>query len=276
MGNFKISIESLSRFIRHSVYRKFVLYFVHAPDPLLRNWELLVLPPRLVVSQDGSAIRESDRALGWDRTPPSSWTPGACLASRADCGFDPASGGDPYVGGVSRLSIIMTYLILLLFMLAIFFFWQSNRQQKAAGLPGGRVIYTDTDGWGKVEKPLYYAALGLAGKPDYLIERNGQIIPVEVKSGRAPEAPYDSHIFQLASYCLLVEKTYKKRPPYGIIHYENRDFAVDYTRELESALIELLADMRIDEAKRNVPRSHEQASRCKGCGYRNVCNQRLA
>jgi CRISPR-associated exonuclease Cas4 len=170
----------------------------------------------------------------------------------------------------------MTYLILLLFVLAIIFFWQSNRQQKAAGLPGGRVIYTDTDGWGKVEKPLYYATLGLTGKPDYLIERNGQIIPVEVKSGRAPEAPYDSHIFQLASYCLLVEKTYKKRPPYGIIHYENRDFAVDYTRELESALIELLADMRMDEAKRNVPRSHEQASRCKGCGYRNVCDQRLA
>jgi CRISPR-associated exonuclease Cas4 len=170
----------------------------------------------------------------------------------------------------------MTYLILLLFVLAVIFFWQSNRQQKAAGLPGGRVIYTDTDGWGKVEKPLYYAALSLTGKPDYLIEKNGQIIPVEVKSGRAPEAPYDSHIFQLASYCLLVEKTYKKRPPYGIIHYENRDFAVDYTKELEAALVDLLADMRQDELKRKVPRSHEQASRCKGCGYRNICDQRLA
>jgi CRISPR-associated exonuclease Cas4 len=170
----------------------------------------------------------------------------------------------------------MTYIILLLFLLALIFFWQSNRQQKAAGLPGGRVIYTDTDGWGKVEKPLYHAALSLTGKPDYLIERNGQIIPVEVKSGRAPDAPYDSHIFQLASYCLLVEKTYKKRPPYGIIHYENRDFAVDYTKELESALIELLADMRQDELKRNVHRSHEQASRCKRCGYRNICEEKLA
>jgi CRISPR-associated exonuclease Cas4 len=170
----------------------------------------------------------------------------------------------------------MTYLILLLFLLALVFFWQSNRQQKAAGLPGGRLIYTDTDGWGKVEKPLYDATLSLTGKPDYLIERNGQIIPVEVKSGRAPEAPYDSHIFQLASYCLLVEKTYKKRPPYGIIHYENRDFAVDYTKELESALIELLADMRQDELKRNVHRSHEQASRCKRCGYRNLCEEKLA
>lgn len=169
----------------------------------------------------------------------------------------------------------MLYITLLLFILAIIFFWQSNRQQKAAGLPGGQVIYTDTRGWGKVEKPLYYPALALTGKPDYLIEKDGQIIPVEVKSGRAPEAPYDSHIYQLASYCLLVEKTYGKRPPYGIIHYENRDFAIEYTRELETALIELLADMRVDEAKKDVPRSHEQASRCKRCGFRNVCDQSL-
>jgi len=170
----------------------------------------------------------------------------------------------------------MTYVIFLLFLLAIIFFWQSDRQQKAAGLPGGRVIYTDTRGWGKLEKPLFYAALELTGKPDYLIEKDGQIIPVEVKSGRAPEAPYDSHIFQLASYCLLVEKTYGKRPSHGIIHYQNRDFAVDYTRELESALMELLADMKEDDVRRDVPRSHEQASRCARCGFRNVCDQSLA
>ena len=170
----------------------------------------------------------------------------------------------------------MTYVIFLLFLLAIIFFWQSDRQQKAAGLPGGRVIYTDTRGWGKLEKPLFYAALELTGKPDYLIEKDGQIIPVEVKSSRAPEAPYDSHIFQLASYCLLVEKTYGKRPSHGIIHYQNRDFAVDYTRELESALMELLADMKEDDVRRDVPRSHEQASRCARCGFRNVCDQSLA
>ncbi len=169
----------------------------------------------------------------------------------------------------------MLYLILALFLLALFFFWHSNRQRKAAGLPGGRIIYTDTRGWNKLEKPLFHQALGLTGKPDYLVEQNGQIIPVEVKSGRAPEAPYDSHIYQLASYCLLVEKTYGKRPPYGIIHYETRDFAVDYTRELESSLLDLLAEMKRDGMKREVPRSHDQASRCKRCGFRDVCDQSL-
>ena len=169
----------------------------------------------------------------------------------------------------------MIYLVFILFVLALFFFRQSSVPRKEAGLPGGRIIYSDTRGWGKVEKPLFYTALELTGKPDYLVQQNGQIIPVEVKSGRAPDAPYDSHIFQLASYCLLVEKTYGKRPPYGIIHYSDRDFAVDYTEELEARLLDLLVEMKRDEHRADVPRSHEQASRCARCGYRKVCDQKL-
>lgn len=169
----------------------------------------------------------------------------------------------------------MLYLALALLIFALFFFRKSATQRKEAGLPGGRIIYTDTRGWGKVEKPLFYPAMDLTGKPDYLVEQNGKIIPVEVKSGRAPEAPYDSHIYQLAAYCLLVEKTYHTRPPYGIIHYENRDFAVDYTRELENALVDLLVEIQRDTHKKNVPRSHEQPARCAKCGYRNVCDERL-
>ncbi len=169
----------------------------------------------------------------------------------------------------------MLYAILLLFLLALIFFWQSGRQRQEAGLPGGRIIYTDTRDWGKLERPLYDQLLGLTGKPDYLVQQKGQIIPVEVKSGRAPEAPYDSHIYQVAAYCLLVEKTYGKRPPYGIIHYENRDYAVDYTPQLESSLLDLLAEMRRDEMKREVERSHEQAARCARCGFKSSCDQSL-
>lgn len=170
----------------------------------------------------------------------------------------------------------MLYLALFVFLLAILFFWQSSRQRRQAGLPGGRLIYTDTRAWGEVEKPLFDNALGLTGKPDYLVETNGTIIPVEVKSGRTPEAPYDSHIFQVAAYCLLVERTFGKRPPYGIIHYPGRDFAVDYTPALESALLDELAEMRRDEMRTNVGRSHEDAARCRKCGFRKVCDQSLA
>jgi CRISPR-associated exonuclease Cas4 len=98
---------------------------------------------------------------------------------------------------------------------------------------------------------------------------------VEVKSGRAPQSPYDSHIYQLAAYCLLVEKGMGSRPPYGIIHYEDRDFAVDYTNDLENALLDVLAEMRRDEHRAEVGRSHESAARCARCGFRNVCEERL-
>lgn len=169
----------------------------------------------------------------------------------------------------------MLYLALALVLLALYLLWQSGRARGAAGLPGGRVIYTDTRAWGKPERPLYAPGLALTGKPDYLVEQGGRIIPVEVKSGRAPQNPYDSHIFQLAAYCLLVEKTYGKRPPYGIIHYPDRDFAIDYTSELETALLDLMAEMRRDERRDDVPRSHESAARCRGCGFRQDCDDAL-
>ena len=171
----------------------------------------------------------------------------------------------------------MLYLSLALLLLAIIFFWQSSRQQKSAGLPGGRVIYTDTRAWGSpLEQPLFDAKLGLTGKPDYLVEQKGQIIPIEVKSGRAPEAPYDSHIYQLAAYCLLVDKIYGKRPPYGLIHYPSKTFAVDYTPALEASLLDLLAEMRRDDTRIKVDCSHAEPGRCVKCGFRNVCEQKLA
>ena len=168
------------------------------------------------------------------------------------------------------------YIGLILLVIALALLAIAGRQRRAAGLPGGRIVYTDTGGWGKLEKPLFDTELGLTGKPDYLVEKDGAILPVEVKSGRAPSAPYDSHIYQLAAYCLLVERTYGKRPPYGIIHYPNRDFAVDYTPTLESALLDLLAEIRQAELHREVPRSHEQSQRCRGCGFRDSCDQALS
>jgi CRISPR-associated exonuclease Cas4 len=169
----------------------------------------------------------------------------------------------------------MQYLALFLLLLALLLFWQSASQRKSSGLPGGRIIYTDTKTWGTVEKALYDPDLGLTGKPDYLVEQEGKIIPIEVKSGRAPEAPYDAHIFQLAAYCLLVERTYGQRPPYGIIHYAGRDFAVDYTYELESALLDLITDMQHSKQRREVPRSHSETQRCHKCGFRASCDQVL-
>lgn len=166
-------------------------------------------------------------------------------------------------------------LALFLIVIAIVLFWQAGRRQKAAGLPGGRVISNDMRLWGAVEEPLYDPHHGLTGKPDYLVQQGDSLIPIEVKSTRVSAAPYDAHIFQLAAYCMLVESVYGKRPPHGILHYMNRTFAIDYTPALESALLDILEEMRIRDHQKEVPRSHADPARCRGCGYRQTCDQAI-
>lgn len=151
----------------------------------------------------------------------------------------------------------------------------ARRWRRAAGLPGGRIIYTDPKLWGPSEKPLFSSALNLAGKPDYLVRQGDTVLPVEVKTGRTPSSPPDSHLYQLAAYCRLVEETYGQRPPYGILHYPRRTLAIDYTPELEASLEAVLEEIRSWQGKRSVPRSHDQPARCAGCGYRSACPERL-
>lgn len=173
---------------------------------------------------------------------------------------------------VDTPTLILAFSLLIIASILLFV---AGVQRRKAGLPAGQVIYTDTRGWGRVEKSLVDAELGLIGKPDYLVEGGDQVIPVEVKTGRTPASPYESHIFQLAVYCRLVHATTGKRPSHGLIHYPQRDFSVDYTPALESALLNLLAAMRRDQRRSNIPRSHQVAARCHGCGFRYVCDQKL-
>lgn len=160
-------------------------------------------------------------------------------------------------------------------LLGIFLLWWGNRSQGKAGLPRGRVIYADPKLWGRPEKPFYDVQSGLTGRPDYLVEQDGRIIPVEVKSAWAPAVPYDSHLFQLFAYCLLVERASGKRPPYGILRYRDRTFAVDFTRAWEERLLEQLDLMRAQEKRGEAARSHAEAGRCRKCGFRSVCEQKL-
>lgn len=159
------------------------------------------------------------------------------------------------------------------------FAWTWYRQKKS-GLPSGKIIYADTGNWRKNEEPLYDAEIQLTGKPDYLVDSQDGIIPVEVKSNRLVDAPYDSHIYQLAAYCRLVETSYNHRPPYGIIHYPHKTFAIEYTPELESSLLDILDQIRLQSQKAgkqkgNIQRSHQSIERCRGCGYKEICDQAL-
>ena len=173
-------------------------------------------------------------------------------------------------------------LIVALLAAALALWWVSARLRQRAGLPQGRVIYSDAGAWRRNEQSLYAARYHLVGKPDYLVRadgarESGAIIPVEVKSGAAPAQPREGHVLQLAAYCLLVEETLGVRPAYGIIQYADRQFAVDYTPQLQAWLLQCLDAVQRDAALAQGPaRSHETPTRCATCGVRAACDQRLA
>ncbi|MBV9925709.1 MAG: CRISPR-associated protein Cas4 [Acidobacteria bacterium] len=191
----------------------------------------------------------------------------------------------------------MTWLYLLLFLLVIAATLDSRaaaRESRRAGLPTGALLYSDTgrpvgrvagtevgrDGK-RQEKPLVSEALELVGRPDYLIEVEGGVVPVEAKSTQAPAngRPYDSHLAQLAAYCLLVEDQLGAHVPYGLVKYRDREVRVEYTDEMRAralALIEELKnDMNASAEGREVHRSHEDPRRCGGCSVRDACTESL-
>ena len=170
--------------------------------------------------------------------------------------------------------LILIFIVLLA--IGLWLLQQSEQQRQRTGLPPGRVIYADTGAWNRVDHPLFSRRYKLTGKPDYLLEKDGEIVPVEVKSGAAPPQPYPSHVLQLAAYCLLVEETYDACPSYGLIHYRDQTFAVDFTTELQNRLLDTLDDMRHHAQTDDVPRSHNNPAQCAACGYRPYCDQSLA
>ena len=171
--------------------------------------------------------------------------------------------------------MIIVYAALILLLAAFSLLWFSRRQEKSSGMPRGKIVYSDMNSWGRPDKPLYDPGLGLTGKPDYLVSQKGLIVPVEVKSARSPNEPFDAHIFQLAAYCMLVERSFHKRPTHGILHYTDRTYQIEYTRGIESATRDLIAELQAQGPDQQRHRSHDSITRCKHCGYRSVCQERL-
>ena len=174
--------------------------------------------------------------------------------------------------------------------LAAVIYGAARRVAAQTGLPEGKLIYSDTgfvtgklgpattDEYGrKVERPLVSERFGLIGRPDYLVETGDGIIPVEVKSARMPASgqPYDSHVLQLAAYCLLVEDLLDPEVNGGIIRYRDAEVKVAYTPQLRIVLLDVIEDMRAARLADEVHRSHDERGRCAACRMREVCDEAL-
>lgn len=117
----------------------------------------------------------------------------------------------------------------------------SLKQNKSFGILSGKRIYQDTEK--NPGEKLYANSLPLVGKPDFIIIEDGNIVPVEVKTGKTPQTPYLNHRMQLIAYCLLVEENFHKRPLGGYIRYPHNEFKLAYTKEAEESVRNLVHEM---------------------------------
>ena len=171
-------------------------------------------------------------------------------------------------------------LAMLLLALAISFFSLSRMASSRVrslrqknGIPRGEVIYSDLDHPAHV---LYSRSLALSGKPDYIVrDREGRLIPVEIKSGRAIQ-PHRGHIMQLAAYCLLVEENYNVAVPYGILVYADKvQHKIKFDPHLRSDLLSTLEEMRYALESGSPERGHSQRRICRSCSFYRSCSSRL-
>ena len=136
----------------------------------------------------------------------------------------------------------------------------------------GKIEYIDLDD-SKVFKSKKY---GISGRPDYVIKVGGHLIPVEVKKGRTPQGPLFSHIVQVAAYCLLIEETSGKAPPYGIIKYPEQEHELEYNVDMKNVLLQKVDEVRAALEAGDAHRNHKRPGKCKSCSRRAVCPERLA
>lgn len=120
---------------------------------------------------------------------------------------------------------------------------------------------------------LRSARYRITGRPDELRRLpDGRLIPVEFKSRPSPRngAPR-SHRVQVAAYCLLVEETTGRAPPYGVVRYgDGGEARIPWDR---TSRAELLA-IRADVARAYDGRATPSVARCTRCPWRASCDAR--
>lgn len=180
--------------------------------------------------------------------------------------------GTPLRLGLIVLSLSWLMGSLYLFLFDMYYRGRSEQLVRRQKLVNGAVAYSDTN----VQAPtLRSKVIPLQGRPDYVVQRNGSFVPVEVKSGRTPRRPYDSHVQQLAAYCYLVGETKGMRPEFGVLSYPQANYEVPYTRALEDEMLKNVLRIQLAQRTGEAHRSHENPRRCAGCSRRVGCPERL-
>ena len=135
----------------------------------------------------------------------------------------------------------------------------------------GKILYVDSGDAPLLKSEKY----GLSGRPDYVIEVGGELVPVEIKTGRKPRGPLFSHILQVAAYGLLVEDVMGKPVSHGILRYGDEEHEIGLDQDLRNLVLSKLEEMRKKESTGKVHRNHNRPGKCRSCSRRRLCPERL-
>jgi CRISPR-associated exonuclease Cas4 len=142
------------------------------------------------------------------------------------------------------------------------------------GVPSGEIEFSD-----KIRAPSYFSeTYMLSGKPDYVIKKGDEYIPVEMKTGRVPRGPFFSHILQVVAYCILIEEKYGKAPHHGILEYtDHTQHPIEFDEDGKKLVLGKMDEMRdMLDGKTKPYRNHNRKGKCINCSRRESCPVRLA
>jgi CRISPR/Cas system-associated exonuclease Cas4 (RecB family) len=148
-----------------------------------------------------------------------------------------------------------------------------KRLRRDTGITRRMVVKAVEGGSFVPAREFYSHRLGLAGRPDALVEEGGILIPIERKA--FGKRPADKDIAQLLVYCRLIEEQVGIRPSHGylILGPAAKRWKIENNPERQEWLDGVLLEMRrVLEGGPCVATPHPR--KCSGCGVREGCEVR--
>ena len=170
--------------------------------------------------------------------------------------------------------------IFILFLFCVKFIFSADIKKKKPSLHpfGYKLIYTDQKmrcaDYVIKSKLLQSEKYGLQGKPDFLYKSFfGRILPVELKSGTIGNKafPKQGDMLQLATYFLIVQDVYGKKPRFGYLIYKDYMFKIKNTRSIRNSVLKTVRDMEI-MLETGKGKGCYDFAKCKFCLCKCVCD----
>jgi CRISPR-associated exonuclease Cas4 len=183
------------------------------------------------------------------------------------------------MGGLLALAAL---IVIILVCRSIWKGREARQTFHAAGIAAGELIsidaiYERAELTGILQENIRSARYGLSGRPDRVVRTDQGIVPVEIKSGACPRVgPYEAHLAQLGVYCLLLEEHFQTTVKEGTVQYSDRGVTIPFDDRMRTWVLNVICEVREAKGENAKPRrSHNQRSKCGGCGFRESCPDAL-